>query len=124
MRKNRGEKRKYFLKGLVFVLFLLAGLRISVLLLYPSNGIFRTWRRFYALKDGEAQILVVGSSHAYSTFDPAVILRTTGKSSYLLSTNSQNTVQAYFNVKEALHYQKPEAVILEAFSLDNNDNYR
>ena len=124
MRKNRVEKRKYFLKGLVFVLFLLAGLRISVLLLYPSNGIFRTWRRFYALKDGEAQILVVGSSHAYSTFDPAVILRTTGKSSYLLSTNSQNTVQAYFNVKEALHYQKPEAVILEAFSLDNNDNYR
>lgn len=124
MERPERSRGKYFVKGLLFVLFLLVGLRVVVLLLYPSNAIVRTWHRFYALKEGEAQILVVGSSHAYSTFDPEVIDRITGKSSYILASNSQNTVQAYFNVKEALHYQHPEAIILEAFSLDDNNNWR
>ena len=116
--------RKTILKGLLFVLLLLAGLRLTTVLLYPPNDIIRTWQRFYALEEGEAQILVVGSSHAYSTFDPEVVSRMTGKSCYILATNSQNTVQAYFNVKEALRYQRPEAVILEAISLNGNNNYR
>ena len=69
-------------------------------------------------------MLVIGSSHAYATFDPAVISQTTGMDSYILASGSQNTVQAYFNVKEALHYQHPEVIILEAFSLDGNNNFR
>ncbi len=113
-----------FLKGLLFILILLAGLKAAVLLLYPSNEIVRTWQRFYALEKGEVELLVVGSSHAYSTFDTSVIFQTTGMESYILATNSQNAVQAYFNVKEALHYQRPKAIILEAFSLDNNNNWR
>ena len=113
-----------FLKGLLFVLLLLAGLRLSVLLLYPSNIIIRTWEGFYALKKGEVELLVAGSSHAYATFDTSVIFSETGMRSYILASNSQNAVQAYFNVKEALRYQKPKAVILEAFSLDNNNNFR
>ena len=115
---------KCFLKGLFFVLLFLAGLKGAVLLLYPPNEIIRTWHCFYALEKGEAEVLVVGSSHAYSTFDPWVISQSTGMSSYVLASNSQNTVQAYFNVKEALHYQQPKAIILEAFSLDNNNNFR
>lgn len=69
-------------------------------------------------------MLVVGSSHAYASFDPSIILQTTGMDSYILAGNSQNAVQAYFNVKEALHYQQPEVIILEAFSLDDNNNWR
>lgn len=94
------------------------------MLLYPSNTITRTWHRFYTLKKGEVDILVVGSSHAYSTFDPSVISGMTGMKSYILASNSQNAVQTYFNVKEALRYQRPTAIILEAFSLDGNDNWR
>lgn len=124
MEKRRGRKLKEVLKWLLFVLLLFAGLKASVLLLYPSNAIFRTWQKFYALKKGEAELLVLGNSHAYATFDPAVISETTGMSSYILASNAQNTVQAYYNMKEALHYQHPKAVILEAFSLNNNDNWR
>lgn len=121
------RKRRFgicIIKGLFFALFLLAGLRLTVLLLYTSNDIIRTWHRFYTLEEGEAGILVVGSSHAYASFDPDVISRMTGMSSYILASNSQNTTQAYFNVKEALHYQEPEIIILEAFSLDDNNNWR
>lgn len=121
------HKRIYwrcFFKGLFFILLLLTGLHLSVLLLYPSNIIIRTWQGFYDLKRGEAELLVVGSSHAYATFDTSVIFEETDMESYILASNSQNVVQAYFNVKEALHYQRPQAIILEAFSLDNNNNWR
>ncbi len=124
MKKHISDSRYSILKGLLFVLFLSVGLHLAVLLLYMPNDIIRTWQCFYALEEGEAQILVVGSSHAYATFDPDVIYRMTGKSSYILASNSQNTVQAYFNVKEALHYQRPEVIILEAFSLNDDNNWR
>lgn len=124
MEKRRGRNLKELFKELLFVLLFLSGLKAAVWLLYPSNMITRTWKRFYTLKEGEAEILVLGSSRAYATFDPAVIQEITGMSSYILGGNSQNTVQAYFNMKEALRYQRPQVVILEAFSLDNNDNWR
>ncbi len=124
MEGRRKTNLRLFLKGLCFVLLFLAGLRASVLLLYPSNTAVRTWQRFYTLKRGEVDLLVVGSSHAYATFDPSVISQVTGMESYILASHSQNTVQAYFNVKEALHYQHPDILILEAFSLDNNNNWR
>lgn len=113
-----------FLKGLVFLLLFFVALKTAVRLLYPSSMGMRVWQRFYTLEKGEVELLVLGSSHAYSTFDPAVIREVTGKNSYNLATNSQSVVQAYFNLKEALRYQRPEVVILEAFSLDNNDNWR
>ena len=124
LQKHHGIHLKQCLRGVCFILLFLVGLKVAVLLLYPSNAITRTWHRFYTLKKGEVDMLVVGSSHAYSTFDPSVISQVTGMESYILASNSQNTVQTYFNVKEALHYQHPEAIILEAFSLDNNNNWR
>ncbi len=124
LREHRNTHFKQCLAGLCFILLFLAGLKASVVLLYPPNTIIRTWHRFYTLKKGEVDLLVVGSSHAYATFDPAVISQATGMNSYILASNSQNTVQTYFNVKEALRYQHPDAIILEAFSLDNNVNFR
>lgn len=124
LQKHRVKHLQQCLKAVLFFALFLVSLKAAVLLLYPPNTITRTWHRFYTLKKGEVDMLVVGSSHAYSTFDPSVISRTTGMDSYILASNSQNTVQSYFNVKEALHYQQPEAIILEAFSLDNNNNWR
>lgn len=120
--KRRFIKR--FIKGLLFVMLFFVSLKISVMLLYPSNLIVRTWSGFYSLKRGTVDLLVVGSSHAYASFDPSVILDETGMESYILASNSQNPVQAYYNVKEALHYQHPKVIIMEAFGIDNNNNWR
>lgn len=117
-------KLKQCLKGLCFVVLLLIGMKVSVLLLYPSNAIIRTWGGFYHLKKGAVDLLVVGNSHAYASFDPSVILQETGMNSYILASNSQMAAQTYFNVKEALHYQHPEVIIFEAFALDNNNYWR
>lgn len=120
-------KRRFminFFKGLLFVLLLFAGLKISVKLLYPSNLIVRIWDGFYSLKRESLDLLVTGSSHAFSTFDPSIILEETGMENYILASHSQNPVQTYYNVKEALHYQHPKAIIMEAFMIDNSNNWR
>ncbi len=117
-------RRKYHVKFVLFSALLFAALQAAVLLLYPSNAIFRTWKCFYSLEKDKIDILIVGNSHAYASFDPNVIREMTGKDSYILSSNSQTVVQAYFNVKEALHYQHPDILLLEAFALDENDNFR
>lgn len=121
--KHRLRKKEYF-KIFLFLLLFFVFLHAAEMLLYPSNAIFRTWQSFYRLPRGEVEILVVGNSHAYASFDPEVISAVTGKDSYLLTSNSQNMVQTYFNVKEALHYQHPDIIIMEAFTLDNNNNWR
>ena len=114
------QRAKLFL----FLILFLILLHTAVLLLYPSNAIFRTWKRFYRLQEGTVDILIVGNSHAFSSFDPELILKMTGQNSYLLTSNSQNVVQIYFNVKEALHYQHPDTIIMEAYALDDNNNWR
>lgn len=115
---------KNFFKLVLFMVLFFIFLHTAVLLLYPSNAIYRTWQRFYRLPRGEVDILIVGNSHAYSSFNPEIVLEMTEQNSYILASNSQNAVQTYFNVKEALHYQHPDTVIMEAFALDDNNNWR
>lgn len=115
---------KVYIKAFIFMLLVAIGIELSVCLFYPMNDIVRNWHSFYGLEKQSVDVLIIGSSHAFSSFDTALFEENTGKNAYILASNSQNTVQGYFNVKEALKYQKPETIILEAFSLDSNDNWR
>ena len=115
---------KKLFKYIFFIMLLLFLFNRAVLLFYPSNDITHTWQHFYTLERGRTELLIVGNSHAYASFDPDIILEMTGKNSYILASNSQNIAQTYFNVKEALHYQHPDTIILEAFALDDNNNWR
>lgn len=112
------------IKDLFSVCLLVLGIELSVWLLYPMNDIVRNWRSFYHLEKQSVDTLIIGSSHAYSSFDTEIFLEGTGEKSYILGSNSQNVVQSYYNVKEALNYQTPKRIILEAFSFDSNNNWR
>lgn len=101
-----------------------AAMFLAVQLLCPLNDIIRNWRSFYCLERQSVETLIVGSSHAYSSFNTDMIREKTGKIAYILASNSQNATQTYFNVLEALKYQTPETIILEAFSLNGDDNFR
>ncbi len=105
--------------GIFFV-----SMALVISLLCPLNDIIRNWRSFYGQSPQSVETLIVGSSHAYSSFNTAMFEEKTGKTAYILASNSQNTTQTYFNVLEALKYQTPERIILEAYSLDSNDNFR
>lgn len=112
---------KRCLRGVLFACLLAAGLRLTVLALYPMNDIVRGWAAFYRLESNSVDVLIVGGSHAYSSFDPERFTRTTGQTAYILAGSSQITAQSYYNVREALAYQRPETILLETFGLNNND---
>lgn len=117
-------KKKQYIAFLLLLLLLVNGVMKASELLYPSNDIFRNWQAFYAQEKNSIDLLIVGSSHAYSSFDVAMLDEISGEKTYILASNSQTVIQAYYNVREALNYQKPKTILLEAYSLDNNSNWQ
>ena len=110
--------------GLVFLLVLALGVETAATILYPMNDITKNWFHFYRQEKNSIDLMIMGSSHAYSSFDPALFEEETGKKTYILASNSQNITQTYYNLKEVLKYQKPETVLVEAFGMDNNNNWQ
>lgn len=123
-RHSRRDKLGKLLLILVMSVLLVSGMETAAGLLYPSNDITRNWQFFYSLPRNSVDLLIVGSSHAFSSFDPEIFDGLSGKRTCILASNSQTVTQTYFNVKEALHYQKPELILLEAFGIDGNCNWQ
>lgn len=105
------------------VLFFLS-IALVTALLCPTNDIIRNWRSFYRQEPQSIETLIIGSSHAYSSFNTEMFQKKTGSITYILASNAQTVTQAYFNVLEALKYQTPKVIILEAYSLNSIDNFR
>lgn len=110
--------------GILFLLVLVFGTEAAATILYPLNDITKNWFHFYQQEKDSIDILIMGSSHAFSSFDPALFEKETGKKTYILASNSQTITQTYYNLKEVLKYQKPESVLLEAFGIDANNNWQ
>ncbi len=105
-------------------ILVLISVNIACKILYPINNITKNWISFYEQDKNSIDVLIVGNSHAYSTFDIDILGEATGKKYYNLASNSQTVTQTYYNLKEALKYQKPELVILEATAIDSNNNWK
>lgn len=117
-----GKKR--CIAFLLFLLLVANGVMKASELLYPSNNIFKNWQSFYAQEKNSIDLLIVGNSHAFSSFNVTIFDEILGEKTYTLASNSQTATQAYYNVREALKYQRPEVIILEASGIDNNSNWR
>ncbi|WP_430410894.1 hypothetical protein [Kordia sp.] len=97
---------------------------IAVILSMTSNlftkkeGAIKNWHELYNTTKINHDVLIVGSSIAYSSFKPNLISAKLGVSSFNLSSATLNVEQLYFNIKEALKYHTPELLIMEAHSLD------
>lgn len=76
----------------------------------------RRWNNIYS--DVDYDVLFMGSSHSYCTFNPEWFKDSlVGLNSFNLSSSRQNIVQTYYNLREVLKYQKPKYIILEIHSL-------
>lgn len=62
-------------------------------------------------------VLFIGDSNFYRGIMPTVIWKETGITSYVIASPSQTTWVAYYQLKQALEYQKPKVVVLEANQL-------
>jgi len=95
------------------VLFVFILNTLSLLFVRKGNGYGTDVLNFYKQEKNSIDILVLGSSHAYSSFNPYLIKEKTGLNGYNFSTQQQPLWITYYYFKEALKYQKPKYVVLE-----------
>lgn len=65
--------------------------------------------------ENEYDVIIVGSSRGDSTYNPAIIDSITHTSSYNLCSGSQNIIESYYILKEALQYQQPKYIVFDSF---------
>lgn len=86
---------------------------VAFFALYPRNGMIKN---FYKLPNDSVDVLVLGSSNAYSNINPAIIYNETGLKSYLLCGSGQPLWNSYYYLQEAYKTQSPDVVVLEVFT--------
>lgn len=64
------------------------------------------WNEFYELPKNSLDMVFLGSSHSYCTFDPENFDSVLGTSSYQLGMPLQHMDSTYFTLLEVLNYQK------------------
>ena len=83
---------------------------------FPNDGDNGDGVGFHNLPKNSLDVLVIGSSHAQYSFNPAFFYQDTGLYSYVLGSACQPLNISYRMLKEALKTQKPKAVIQEVFT--------
>lgn len=73
--------------------------------------------QFRNLPEDSIDILILGSSHAQYSMNPAVFYEETGYYAYVLGSGCQPMTMSYYMLEEALKTQKPEVVILDVFTM-------
>ncbi len=82
----------------------------------------RRFEDFYALEENSLDMVFLGSSHSYCTFNPEIFDNNLGTNSFQLGMPLQHPDSTYYTLKEVLNYQKPKVVVMEVyFDLLKND---
>lgn len=101
-------------------------------ILYRVNDIFRLkgvsdgypMQMFYQQGENTIDVLNIGSSHMYTSANPAVLWEEYGIASYNLGASIQPLWNSYYYLKEALKYQTPKLVILDVFGATLTEDYQ
>lgn len=97
---------------------------LSMILIYINNllsfkctdGITQM-EYFYDLEKDSVDVLVLGSSHAFTNVSPELLWEEYGFSAYDLCASMQTTWNTYYYLKEALKYQKPQLIVMDVYRL-------
>lgn len=73
------------------------------------------WSSFYKFKPHVMDVLFLGSSHAYCSFDPEIMDDALGIQSFNLGSPLQHGDSSYFVFKEAIKHQKPDVLVFEIY---------
>src|SRR5437870_3052083 len=125
---------KITLKVFLFVLvFFVLNLIVGYILSIPKRklieaGYFhpqKRWSEFYQQKKNSIDLLFLGSSHCYRSFNPAIFDEKLGTNSFNMASPSQSPLTSYYVLKEVLKRQSPKIVILEVFwyTFDTTNQY-
>lgn len=87
----------------------------SEILRLKTGGEIDMVHSFYEVEEDTVDVLALGSSHMYYSFQPNLLWEEYGMTAYALGSPQQSLAMSYFLLKEALRYQKPKVVLLESY---------
>lgn len=115
---------KKFLKQSAFGLLVLIiiNLAIAIYYEYPAYTAIKNnthknhlkWNDIHKNKN-TYDLIIIGTSRAYTAFNPTVLDSTLESHSYNMGTSSQDIAETYYSLKEIFDYQKPKIIILDLF---------
>lgn len=90
-------------------------LNLSEVLRRKSGGESDMIHSFYNIEENTLDVLCMGSSHGYSSFQPNTLWSEYGLTSYAMCSQRQTAASTYYLLQEALKYQKPKVLLLESY---------
>jgi len=113
---------KRFIK-IIFFIALLMPFSLWIGDLYESasaHNVINRWNHrrfgdFYELPENSLDLVFIGSSHSYCTFDPEQIDALLGIKSYQMGMPLQHPDSSYYTLLEILKTQSPATVVMELY---------
>lgn len=107
---------KRAVQGIIFVALLVAMLACfrSIFSIKTGDGIY-SMLKFYEQEEDTVDVLVLGSSHAYTNVNTAELWNNHGIAAYVLGGSQQPLWNTYYYLEEALKTQTPELIVLEGY---------
>ena len=109
--------KKLFLKSFIFLI-------IISCIIYNIDNYFVKYQSaflkhhfFYQKENNSLDVLIFGDSHTYCGISSDIIKAKTGLNTYNFGLAGINFTEIYYNILEALEYQKPKLVIIECYPL-------
>lgn len=116
--------KKLFIIIVTTILFIFILNKLSLLFVRKGNGYGTDVLNFYKQEKNSIDIIFLGSSHAYSSFNPYLIEEKTDLNGYCFCTQQQPMWITYYYLEEALKYQSPKYVVLEVhMAVVGNEDY-
>lgn len=111
--------------AVVLFLLLMTGIvcRVNEVFRVKGDSAGYPMEMFYEQRAETVDVLNLGNSHMFANVNPAVLWDEYGIASYNLGAGLQPVWNSYYYLKEALRYQKPKLVVLDAFGLLQEADY-
>ena len=108
--------RRLFLRGALFAAIAVMLFCLLQVCYLPLGEVMR-WRNFYAQPKNSIDVVFLGSSHSYHSFNPAVIDEIVPIRSHDVGIPGDNIEIVYHELQSVLRHQQPQIVFVDAFSL-------
>ena len=87
-----------------------------------SGEYFSSFEQLESLPDDTVDVMALGPSLAYGSFNPAYFWKESGTASFTMAISGMTQTSAYYTLKEALKTQSPKVIFIESV-LFHTDEY-
>ena len=116
MPESKQPALRTIIKMVVFTTLAIALLVVAGEVVKPrrSEGAFGgSWASFLSQPKNSVDVMVFGTSHAFTAVDPSTVWRAEGIPSFVLAGPVQKFNTTRYYVDEALRTQKPKVIVVE-----------